>query len=105
MPTCLIAQYRFTPDSLVDFYMGVGVNYMRFSSVNLNMVGEPLALGKYSLGAVFQTGLDIKVADHWFVNLDLRYLNAKTDINIEGAKLSALNLSPMLYGVGVGFSF
>jgi len=102
---CLVLQWRMLPDSVVNPYFGIGLNDTRFSGVDLTLMGAPLSLAKYNINVVYQAGMDIQLADHWFLNLDIKSITAKANVNLEGGKLSAINYSPMVYGVGVGFSF
>jgi outer membrane protein len=106
MPMALLAQWHFMPGSAVNPYVGLGMNYTKVSSVNLILPGAgPVTLSSSSMGMAAQAGADIKVGDHWFVNLDIKYLAVQSDVNAEGAKLSSMTLNPMLYGLGLGFTF
>jgi len=66
-----------------------------------------LDLGSSSVGAAAQAGVDIQVADRWFLNLDVKYVQIKSDVKLaaSGAKVSAVKVDPMLYGVGLGYRF
>ena len=102
---CLMLQWRFLPGANVNPYVGIGVAETRFSDVNLNLLGSPLTLGKYNVNLALQVGLDFAITDHWFVNIDAKSIKASSDVNLQGGKLSVIDVNPMVFGVGVGVSF
>lgn len=108
LPPTLTAQWHFLPESTVNPYVGLGVNLTLLSSVSLTVPGVgALDLDSSSVGAAAQAGVDIKVADHWFVNLDVKYVGLTSDVKLKanGAKVSSVQVNPMLYGAGVGYRF
>lgn len=102
LPPTLTAQYHFLPDGAVRPYVGAGVNYTRFSSVNLP---APLGVDKNSYGFALQAGLDFPVAKNVVLNLDLKKVYIKTDVKAAGTKLGTFKVDPVLFGVGVGYRF
>ena len=50
---------------------------------------------------------DFQIAPKWFFNVDVKYVSIDTDIFIKanGAKVTTLNIDPMLYSVGIGYRF
>ena len=75
LPPTLTLQYHFAPGANVRPYVGAGVNYTRFSSVNL------------------PAGVDIKK------------VQIRTDVLAAGAKIGAFKADPLLIGVGLGWRF
>ena len=108
LPPTLTAQYHFLPDGMVRPYVGAGINYTRISSVSLNVPGVgALDLDSSSIGAALQVGVDIKLADKIFLNIDVKkiYINSDVMLKATGAKVSAVTLDPIAVGVGIGYRF
>lgn len=99
MPTTLMLQYHFADVVGYKPYVGLGVNYTRFSHVNLG----GLTLDSHSWGAAVQAGVDIPMDKNWSVNLDLKKLYVKADVG--GAGSGSLKLHPLMAGVGLGYRF
>jgi outer membrane protein len=106
LPPVLTAKYNFAPDSTIRPYVGVGVNLTLISSVDLAVptVGK-LDLSSSSVGPAAQAGLDVKMADHWFANADVKYVKLQSDVKLNGAKISTVRIDPWLVGVGIGYRF
>lgn len=108
LPPTLMLQYHFQPDAQFRPYVGAGINYTRLSSVNLAVpgVGE-LDLENDSIGGALQAGFDVKLNQNWFFNVDIKKVWIKSDVTLKatGAKVSAVNVDPVLLGVGVGYRF
>ena len=108
LPPTLTVQYHFLPDGMVRPYVGAGVNYTRISSVALNVPGVgDLDLESSSLGGALQVGVDVKVADNLFVNLDVKKVWISSDVMLKstGAKVSSVTLDPIAISVGIGYRF
>lgn len=106
LPPILTAKYNFIPDGTFRPYVGVGVNFTIISDVHLNVptVG-PLSLDHTSVGPAAQAGFDVKVADHWFLNADVKWAQIRSDVKFDGAKISQARIDPFLFGVGIGYRF
>jgi outer membrane protein len=103
LPPTLTVQYHFLPDGQIDPYLGVGVNYTNISSVNLlNGAG---GLDHSSVGAALQAGLDFKIDKNWSLNVDVKKVQLRSDVTVSGAKVSNVQVDPLLVGVGVGYRF
>ena len=109
LPPVLSAQWHFLPDFVFDPYLGVGANLTLFTGTDLNVPGVgKLDLGKASVGASFNAGLDVKVAAHFYVNADVKYvvpLRSDVSVDASGAVVSNVKLDPWLLGAGVGYRF
>jgi outer membrane protein len=115
LPPTLNLQWYFLPGHTINPYIGAGVNWAIFTSSDLkkNALGLPdnaKLETSDSFGADGQIGVDIKVADHWFLNADVRYIGVTTDltvrnVNAEGArlKLGNMDINPMLYTLAFGY--
>lgn len=108
LPPTLTAQYHFLPDGQFRPYVGAGINYTRISSVALNVPGVgDLDLESSSIGGAIQVGMDVKVADNLFVNVDVKKVWISSDVMLKstGAKVSSVTLDPIAIGVGIGYRF
>jgi outer membrane protein len=105
LPPTLTLQYRFNDLGLGAFtpYVGAGLNYTRFSSVNLG--GGTLSVDKNSFGLALQAGVDYAIDKTWSVNLDVKKVQIRTDLSSGGTNLGTLKIDPLLVGVGVGYKF
>lgn len=112
LPPTLLAQYHFTPASQFSPYVGAGINYTLFSKNSINANNElatpgvgPLGLEHKSVGFAIQAGVDYKLDKNWSLNLDIKKVQLRTDVNLGSTKVTALKVDPVLIGVGVGYRF
>lgn len=103
LPPTLMLQYHFMPKQTFQPYVGVGVNYTRFSSVNL--LNGAVTMEKDSFGLAAQLGADIKISKSMYLNLDAKYVKIDSDLKLNGAPLTNLKIDPWLVGVGLGWRF
>ena len=106
LPPTLTAKYDFIPNGVFRPYVGLGVNLTIISDVHLNVptVG-PLTLDKTSVGPAAQAGFDAKLAQHWFFSADAKWIQIRSDVKFDGAKISQARIDPLLFGVGIGYRF
>jgi outer membrane protein len=106
LPPTLTVKYDFLPNSSFQPYIGAGVNLTIISNVNLSVptVGR-LDLDKTSVGPAAQVGFDYKLADHWYLSADIKWIMIRSDVKFQGTKISEVKLDPFLFGVGVGYRF
>ncbi|MGJ7491857.1 OmpW/AlkL family protein [Variovorax sp. ZT4R33] len=106
LPPTLTLQYHFLPEGSFRPYVGAGFNYTRIGSTKLNVptVGR-LDLDHNSFGLAIGAGFDIKVAKNVFLNFDVKKVQIRTDVSMNGTKLSTVKLDPLLIGVGIGYRF
>ncbi|HEX4985337.1 MAG TPA: OmpW family outer membrane protein [Burkholderiales bacterium] len=102
MPVNLTAQYHFLPEGQWRPYVGAGVNYTHFSSVNI--ANGSVGLDKDRFGPVVQVGLDVPISNTaWSFNADVKKIWLSTDAS--GAASGNVDLDPWIFGVGVGYRF
>jgi outer membrane protein len=103
LPPTLLAQYHFLPGAQIDPYVGAGINYTLISKVDiLNGAGR---LEHDSIGAALQAGVDFRIDSKWSVNLDVKKVQIRSDVDINGVRASRVRIDPVLFGVGVGYRF
>lgn len=108
LPPTLTVQYHFTPDGKFRPYLGAGINYTHFSDVDLNVPGVGrLALDKDSWGGALQAGFDVEVDKNKFINFDIKKIYIESDVKLaaNGAKISHIQLDPIVIGIGFGWKF
>lgn len=102
LPPTLTAQYHFTDFGAIKPYVGAGVNYTRFSDVNLPTGFD---VSRNSIGLALQAGVDYAIDKNWSVNFDIKKVTIRTDLSKDGSKLGTIKVDPLLVGVGVGYRF
>lgn len=105
LPPTVTVQYHFLPDEQFRPYIGAGLNYTRFYSVNL--AGGALTVDKSSWGPAVQAGMDIELTKKFFLNIDIKKIWMDTDVKAvaTGAPVANLKINPLILGVGIGMKF
>ena len=102
LPPTLLAQYHFTNNSGFKPYVGAGINYTRFSSVNLP---AGVDIDRNSFGAALQVGVDIPLSGNMYLNFDVKKVYLGTDVTVAGVDAGSFKVNPVLVGVGLGWRF
>ena len=100
LPPTLLAQYHFTNLGAFKPYVGAGINYTRFSSVDI--LGGALNVKKNSFGPALQVGFDYALDKNWSINFDVK--KVYIDTNVSGG-IGKFKVDPVLVGVGLGYRF
>jgi outer membrane protein len=100
LPPTLMAQYHFDANGYKP-YVGAGINYTRFSSVN---IGSP-KLEKDSWGPALQVGVDIPLSGNMYLNIDVKKVLIRTDVFSGATNLGTFKVDPLLVGMGLGWRF
>lgn len=103
LPPTLLAQYHFTNLGAFKPYLGAGINYTRFSIVDI--LGGALNVKKNSFGPALQVGFDYALDKNWSINFDVKKVYIKTDVRSFGTKVGTFKVDPVLVGVGLGYRF
>ncbi len=103
LPPTLTLQYHFNQVSGIKPYVGAGVNYTRFSSVDL--LGGGADLKRNSYGLAFQAGVDFPLSKNLYLNVDVKKVYIKTDVIASGNNIGTFKVDPVLLGVGLGWRF
>lgn len=103
LPPTLTLQYHFTGlEGGFKPYLGAGLNYTRFSAVNLP---AGVDVDRNSFGGALQAGVDIPVGSGLYLNLDVKKVWIKTDVSAGGAVVGSFKVNPVLFGIGIGKRF
>jgi outer membrane protein len=102
LPPTLTVQYHFDAAGFKP-YVGAGVNYTRFSAVNL--LGGAADVKRNSFGPALQVGVDIPLGQQLYLNVDVKKVFIKTDVSAGGTKIGQFKVDPVLVGVGLGWRF
>ena len=102
LPPTLTVQYHFDAPGFKP-YVGAGVNYTRFSSVNV--LGGAADVKRNSFGPALQAGVDIPLTGNLYLNIDVKKVFIKTDVSAGGTKVGQFKVDPVLVGVGLGWRF
>ncbi|QTF91596.1 OmpW family outer membrane protein [Halomonas sp. BM-2019] len=102
-PTLTVQYYPLGgTQALVQPYLGVGVNYTRFSS-------EKSELGDLNLdsswGAAGQLGVDVLIDDNWALNAAAWYIDIDTDASLDGTDLGSVRIDPWVIMGGISYRF
>jgi len=103
LPPTLMLQYHFMPKQIFQPYVGIGINYTKFSSVNL--AGGAITMESSSTGLALQAGFDYKLNKAMYLNVDAKKVRIESDLFAGGAKVTTLKIDPWLIGVGLGWRF
>jgi outer membrane protein len=108
LPPTLTLQYHFNPTGTVRPYVGAGVNYTNFSSVEfapaVNTALKP-GIKHNSFGAAFQVGADVEISKGTYLNFDLKKVNLGTTVYSNGASAGKFKVNPTLASIGLGWRF
>ena len=107
LPPTVTLQYHFYPTKSLKPYVGAGLNYTIFYSVEN---GDTLGMDyKNNVGFALQGGVDYFVNDKFFLNVDIKKLYLKTDVDVDlglpATVPAEVKINPLLIGFGVGMKF
>ena len=104
LPPTLLAQYHFTNFGAFKPYVGAGVNYTRFS--NVDILDGAVTVKKNSFGGALQVGFDYALDKNWSLNFDIKKVYLGTKVTGAGVfENTKFKVDPWLVGVGVGYRF
>lgn len=106
LPPTLLAQYHYEYGNFKP-YAGLGLNYTTFYGVKDGAFKEV----EYSdsMGLAYQVGFDYMIAKNLYVNLDVKKIDIKSDVDLEmydGTKFETeVEINPTIVGLGLGMMF
>lgn len=106
LPPTFGVNYHFLAGQTISPFVGVGFNYTRFFSTK----GEGILQGAHvkidnSWGAAAHAGVDFQLSPQWLVTADLRWIQIRGDVHVNGAYVGKATVDPFVYGLSVGYRF
>ena len=102
LPPTLSLQYHFTDLGAFKPYVGAGLNYTHFSSVDLP---AGVDIKRNSYGLAVGAGFDYEIQKNVYFNVDVKKVQIKTTVSASGADIGDFKVDPLLDGVCIGFRF
>ena len=102
LPPTLTAKYHPLAGNTISPYVGVGLN-VTFPFDSKSDANTDLRVDN-SVGWAAQAGVDVRLKDTLYFNIDYKYINADTKVSVAGTKYD-LDINPHLFGIGVGYRF
>jgi outer membrane protein len=102
LPPTLSLQYHVTGLAGFRPYVGAGVNYTHFSSVDLP---EGVSIKRDSFGPALGAGVDVPLGQGWLLNFDAKRAWIDTEVRAGGRNLGDFGIDPWLLSVGFGRRF
>ena len=109
--------WHFNVDGPFRPYLGIGANWTDFSDEKFSgnavlPAGSRLEFDQ-AFGLAGRAGVDIGTSEHWFLNLDARYVDLDTDVEASvpaglgftKVPLGDANIDPWIYGIAIGYRF
>jgi len=106
LPPTVSIQYYHDTGSKFTPYVGAGINYWMVleSESKGALYGTDVDVDD-SIGLALSAGLDIKLTDDLILNAAVWNIDIDTDVDVNGATVSKLDVDPWVYMVGVGYKF
>lgn len=106
LPPVIGVNYHFLTDQVVSPFVGAGINFTRFFSTK----GEGILQGDHvgidnSWGAAAHAGVDFKLSPNWLVTADLRWIDIRSTVHVDGANVGKAKVDPLVYGLSFGYRF
>ncbi|MDP2007538.1 MAG: OmpW family outer membrane protein [Rubrivivax sp.] len=108
LPPTVSLQYHFTDLGSFRPYLGVGLNYTRFSNVSFApavVAALNPSIEKDSFGLSLQAGVDVPLGGGWLFNVDVKKVKLETDVFAGPVKAGTFKVDPILFSLGVGKRF
>lgn len=103
-PVALSGQYHFRgADTIVRPFVGLGYYEANYSNESLSS-GNRLGI-ENAKGAMATAGVDLNINPTWFARADVRYMQGKPDVKLDGVKVGEAELNPVTIGIGLGARF
>ena len=112
-PTVSVQYYFLAPESRLQPYAGLGLNYTMFfdeseSSQAKSALGATNLNLDDSFGFAAEAGLDWRVDEHWLVNASVWRVQIETDATVDtalGRAKTSVAINPWVYMLAVGYRF
>ena len=112
LPPTFSLVYQFAPDADFRPYVGAGLNYTLFfdEEVDQSILPDVGLSVEDTFGFAAHVGADLKVADNWMVNLEIRYIQIEPDLEllVNGVPVVTIpehEINPMVYSLNLVWVF
>ena len=104
-PTLLLNYHFFGPDTRLRPYVGVGVNYTRFTSIRSSLAPD-VEMGS-STGLAVQAGLNYAITKDFGLFASVAKVNVKSKVVAAGATVltTTVDFRPIVYSAGISYNF
>lgn len=108
-PYALSGQYHFGgADKIVRPFVGLGYYESNYSGETAQsggaLAGRRIGV-ETAKGGMATAGVDLNINPTWFARADVRYLQGKSDVRLDGVDAGQAELEPVILGVGFGARF
>ena len=108
-PYALSGQYHVGgADRIVRPFVGLGYYESNYSGETAEprgaLAGRRIGV-ETAKGAMATAGIDVNISPTWFARADVRYLQGKSDVKVNGINAGEAELNPVVVGVGFGARF
>lgn len=104
IPTSATVQYHISDAAgRIRGYAGVGLAHASIGSekTKASLAGRGLDIDDAS-GVTAALGLDMDLGRKWFVNIDARWMDLDSTLQLDGAGGERLEIDPYLFGLSIG---
>jgi outer membrane protein len=103
LPPTLTVKYHPLAGKTISPYVGFGLNVVFPFNSKLDGIDPAFRIDN-SVGWTAQGGIDIKIKNNLYFNIDYKYLNVDTKMTVGNTKYD-LDINPNLFGIGIGYRF
>ena len=106
LPPTLSLQYYFMPESKVNPFLGLGINYTWLHDEDARgpLAGADVAVDN-SWGVAFQGGVVVKLTERFELIGDIRWVDIGSNVYVNGANVGKVNIDPLVYSLMLGYRF
>ncbi|MDR2173076.1 MAG: outer membrane beta-barrel protein [Burkholderiales bacterium] len=106
LPPTVSVKYHFMPESTISPFVGLGLNYtFMYSEKEYNVLTGTKLDVKNSFGLAANVGVDFNINKNWVLGFDVRWIQMRNDVKVEGIKIGKAKVDPWVLGVAVGYRF
>jgi outer membrane protein len=106
LPPVIGANYHFLPDATVSPFLGLGINYTYFfDTKGRGLLQGARVTAADSWGAAAHAGMDVRLSQAWLFTADVRWIDIRSDIHVNGAYAGTAKINPWVYGLSLGYRF
>jgi outer membrane protein len=104
-PTLLLNYHFFGPETRLRPYVGVGVNYTRFTSIRSSLAPD-VEMGS-STGLAVQAGANYAITKDFGLFASVAKVNVKSKVVAAGATVltTTVDFRPIIYSAGISYNF